>query len=308
MSLLAACLTASATHGNAAVAPESVSASAVFSAEQLGETLIPERSTEFSRTWLQPNGDLRVETFAIPINYKDTSGAWVPIDNTLVDSARPGIAVENESNSLQVRLPEDAGAKDVRVVADGNWVSFRMRGLDGRPVADGPTAVYDDVSAADEVRYSMVGTALKEEIVLAEPPSSDVSFTFDVSASAGQVAILTEDGAIEFTDVAGHTTFSVPAPVMFDSAPDSAYSDRVAYQLEPNGSESWVLTVRPDTSWLQDEGRVYPVIVDPTVTDGEVVRDCWLNQNEPTASHCGTGSAVLKVGSTAGKERVKNSV
>ncbi|HSH61874.1 MAG TPA: hypothetical protein VK988_19945, partial [Acidimicrobiales bacterium] len=79
--------------------------------------------TQTSRTFATPDGSMETELSQASLHYADASGAWQPIDNTLVASEDPGYAVRNRANRLQVRLPADVGSAPVRVGEGPRWVS-----------------------------------------------------------------------------------------------------------------------------------------------------------------------------------------
>lgn len=261
------------------------------------EVLLPERATESSNTWLQPDGSLRTEVFPTAVNYETSGGAFEPIENELVDSAAPGVAVENAANDYTATLPQDAGSRDVRFGIEGRWVSFRMAGLDGAPVVEGTQATYTNAGDASEVVYEATSVGLKESIVLDVAPSEPVTYEFDLGVSQGLVPTLTPTGAVEVRDGGGEMVFMLPAPFMVDAAtPEPAYSTAVSFALTGSAAAGWKLTVTPDQGWLSDPSRVFPVVIDPTVTDTEVVTDCYLNKTAASTSYCAATNNYLKVG------------
>ena len=260
-------------------------------------------STATSNTFLLPNGSHRLEVAMAPVNYRDESGGWQPIDNTLVDAPGSTYAVENAANDFTASIPADASASPVRVEAGGAWVTMQMQGADAAPVVDGATARFDEVDGADSVTYEATGSGLKESITLDSPPAlGSASYVYAVEASAGITAVLTAAGALEFRDPQGEVRFEVPVGSMSDSAvPEPAYSDAVGYDLAPV-SGGWELTVTPDAGWLADPARVYPVVIDPTVNTKDAT-DCWAEQANPTTSHCGSNTPYIKVGKTGPNEK-----
>lgn len=268
--------------------------------------LLEERTTATSSTWVQPDGSLRTEMFTTPVNFEDAQGDWHPIENDLVPSSAPGVAVENAANDYSVRLPDDAGTKAVRFVSDGSWVSFRMEGLDGSPAVDGAEATYTDLPNASEVVYEATSLGLKESIVLDQAPAMAPTYSFTLQLSEGLQPELDPSGALIARAQDGSVVFTLPAPFMFDSAtPEPARSMEVSYGLAPapQGVTGWRLTVTPNQGWLTSPDRVYPIVIDPTVTTQNVVRDCWINESSPTSSYCGAGADWLKVGHTGSAAR-----
>src|SRR5207302_10250313 len=49
------------------------------------------------------------------VNFQDATGAWQPIDNTLVPTALTGFAYQNKANRYRAYLPADIAAQAVRV-------------------------------------------------------------------------------------------------------------------------------------------------------------------------------------------------
>lgn len=60
-----------------------------------GSREIVSMRTQSSRTYAE-DGHFRLQVFPGSINYKDASGSWQPIENTLVPSSVSGYAYENK--------------------------------------------------------------------------------------------------------------------------------------------------------------------------------------------------------------------
>ena len=82
----------------------------------------------------------------------------------------------------------------------------------------------------------------------------------------GMSAELNENGDVNiYNEDTGEIEYTIPAPVVFDSADAHAPKDAASYTLEVSGKK-YTLTVTVDASWMNAEERVYPVTVDPTVS------------------------------------------
>lgn len=255
---------------------------------------VPELSTENSNTVREPDGSYSTEISAGPVNYEDDTGAWVPISNELVEAPGAAYAVENESNSYSVLIPENPATTPVKFEEDGAWVTMKMLGADDAgPDVDGSEATFEDVADADEVRYEATDTGVKETIVLSSAPATPPTFGYLLRVSPGITPVLTSRQTVEFRDGAGGVRFQIPAGFMYDSAlPEPVMSRDVTYTLAPSGS-SWRFTVIPSQSWLTDPARVYPVMIDPTV-DKIVQKSCWMQEEQANTTHC--GEWIVKVG------------
>ena len=286
--------------------PAGVSANVIaFSAAEPDEREpgpVPELTTENSTVVRNQDGTYTAEISSGPVNYQDQSGEWEPISNELVDAPGTTYAVQNEANDYTVSIPENPAVTPVRFETGGDWVTMKLASSDDvEPDVSGTEAVFDDLTpAADEVTYEATDTGVKETIQIDGAPTSSVSYSYNLTVSAGITPVLTDQGVVEFRDEKGETKFLIPRGSMSDSRqPDSAFSDAVGYRLQKT-SAGWRFTITPSLEWLVDPGRVYPVSIDPTV-DKQVQKDCFLQQEAPGTTHC--GEQIMKVGATNNFDR-----
>ena len=77
-------------------------------------------------------------------------------------------------------------------------------------------------------------------------------------------------GGFSIVDANGEPRFVIPTPIMWDSSGATGVRESetavVATTVQPYGSD-WLLTMRPDFAWLTAPERVYPVTVDPLLTN-----------------------------------------
>ncbi|GEM_PF-6756930 len=125
---------------------------------------------------------------------------------------------------------------------------------------------YRDLGDEIDLRYSLQGTQLKEEIILKKAPS-DNRFTFTIQSADLQASLL-QDGSVSFTDDTGKEQIRMAAPFMYDAAGNFSDSIEVSLNAAEGGLYFYELTV--DRSWLSDASRVYPVIIDPPLQTGDV--------------------------------------
>ena len=112
--------------------------------------------TRNSRTYQTADGRGRVARFsATPINFKDASGDWQPIDNSLT---RNGANLTNGDNRYDLDLPSRLTAGDpVTVSEGGDQVSFALQGADATATAKANEATFAD--AIDGRRCRLFGPA-----------------------------------------------------------------------------------------------------------------------------------------------------
>lgn len=253
---------------------------------------LPDRRTATSNTFLLSDGQLETRLYEVPVNYRDEEGDWKPIGEELTEL--PSGAVTNGANSFDVHLPEDVDQAPVRIdLGDGRWISQQPLNTSTQPVdLMGGVAEYEGAGTSAGIEFTGLTYGLKENIVL-DGPSAASTYRYAVDASAGISPELTEEGSIEFRDAEGALVGLMPAPVMADSASEPAVSSAVHYTLAPGDSGGWLLSVEADPEWLSDPARVWPAMIDPTVTVDKPALDCII-ANHYEGQMCGaTGQAYL---------------
>jgi hypothetical protein len=250
------------------------------------------------------DGRVQAEISGAPVNYRDGQGVFRPIDTTVGDTSRSGFVKGNASNAF-TSLFGDSTDRLVRFEADGRHVELGLAGP-ARPVepdVEGSRVAYAGVAGGGDLVYEVSPRELREKIVLAGPPAGGFAVEFTVR-TGGVVAVARADGSIGFVPTAGgEPVFVIPAPYMYDSAPDPGspvgvgFSDRVSQTVRQRGSSATVRIVA-DAGWLADPARVYPVTIDPTIrivpvpTDAQDVQiysgDTGRNYNDTYQLKVGT--------------------
>lgn len=239
------------------------------------------RRTELSNTY-DLGGDGRfTEVSLAPLNMR-VDGAWVPIETSVSGVGFWSFlgfgAAEVEQHPLAPEFKETASDAGVfSIDASGQRVSFTLEDAQGAKLqrdlnpfgGDDNRVEYPDVFPGTDLVYEVERAEVKELLRLREAPGAEDRTSWSWIVSAGElVPVVSELGAVEFQDAAGEPAFVVPAPQMWDSAGvggESANATRsVELEVEPAGGGEWRLTLSASRSWLNDEDRVYPVMVDPT--------------------------------------------
>lgn len=124
---------------------------------------------------------------------------------------------------------------------------------------------YKNAFGGETLRYENYGNTVKESIVI-PAPQEDYSFSFRIE-TAGLKAELCKNGIVTFATDSGEIVYYIPAPYLIDA--DNAISFDAEYILE--GSDGfYTLTVTADSAWMNDKDRAFPVVLDPTITEGNL--------------------------------------
>jgi RHS repeat-associated protein len=248
--------------------------------------------TRTSDTYQTPSGAYQTVVSAGSMNYQDASGAWQPIDDTLVPSAVAGYAYQNKANAYTVLLPASLGGAPVKVTAGSQWVSYSLAGASGPGTVSGATDTFTSVLPGVNLSYTAEPDQVKEAITLTGP-AAPVRFSFHVQMSPGLSAQATA-GGVSFSDSSGHTVLQVPAPVVVDASGSDAASSAAVSLASTSVAGGLTVTVAVDPAWLAAAGRVWPVTIDPS-TVLNPSQDCAISEATPTTSYC--TSPTMTVGS-----------
>lgn len=248
------------------------------------------KRTATSDTFLLPGGARETRIYENPVNYRDAGGEWKPIEEELEEVGNG--ALSNGANGFDVTLPQRLGAAPVRVSANGKWLAVELIGQEteaARP--EGNSAGYESSGGGTDFDLTSLANGIKDEIEIADP-SQPNNFAFELSASSGLAPSISEDGAVEFRDPTGDTTFTLPAPTVTDSSPGATPAPgAVHYELESVAAGAWRLIVAVDPEWLSRPAMRWPAHIDPTVTVQGAALDCTYEGLEPGSGSwhgCGT--------------------
>jgi large repetitive protein len=234
-----------------------------------GESRLVERS-EFSDVFENPDGTRTAELSPQPRNVRGADGAWVPVVTRLEADGRGGFHAP-----VHPLRPQFAGRADapglVRVAGrERGSLTMRMAGavaVGGR--ARGEEMRYPSARAGVDLVYEVLPGEVKETLVVANRAAAgEGSWRFDVQTE-GLVPRSEPDGSVTFRSADGEVQLTVPPVVAWDSSGVAGQSEPSmaggSLQVAPSGN-GWSLTVGVDRTWLDDPARVWPVMVDPSIT------------------------------------------
>ncbi|MBW4033461.1 MAG: hypothetical protein HIU88_12500 [Acidobacteria bacterium] len=217
-------------------------------------------------------------TSLFPVNVK-SGGKWVPADFSLKDDGKSGLT--SSLSPLSPKLAAKASdSKLLQVSRDGHTVSFKLEGATGaglqHPVVPllnigADQAHYKSVFPNTDLAYQVDKGGVKESVVIRSADAAKPEYVWTVTAP-GLTPVKSEFGALEFRDGSGKVVFTMPIPLMWDSSGKDGQSQaamaNVPYTVEKVNSSQYRLTFTPDSYWLHDTSRVYPVVLDPSISPG----------------------------------------
>ena len=254
--------------------------------------------TENSQTYQLANGQYRCDVYANDVFYRDESGKLVAIDNTLTEAvAGPGYRFTNIANqwhasfastlgdATAIKLDKDGAtltfglleAKSTAVVSRAGVLAQSQLDVDQEVATDGRAVVYRDVLEGVDVAYTVLTSALKEDLILRDKTAPS---TFTFALTLENLKPLVDGGNISFVDSTGKEVLSVLPAYMDDAR--GKHSEKVTYSLERT-STGYNLIVSADPSFLSAPDTVYPVVIDPSfdTTGSAYTFDTWISEEYP---------------------------
>lgn len=261
--------------------------------------------TQNSKTYLKSDGSMTGIISSEALHFKE-GNEWKEIDNTLSETEN---GYKNTAGELNITLPNELDTAGAVTVSNSEYsISFSPVGIiksasgkvknisqkadkskykDMTPAEiteKSPTSgsmTYSGVYENSDIHYDVQSNKLKESIILDKKPNKHLKYTYTVTAK-GLSAELLDNNVIEFFTGEGKTrevVFTMPAPFMFDSENVTSYDITVNLEKESDGI--YTLTYTPNTDWLRDKERAYPVTIDPTVITGNATEDTYTSSYDP---------------------------
>src|SRR5262249_7221802 len=151
-----------------------------------GGELVTRRS-EFCRGYQLSDGRRQTVISAAPVNYRDASGRWQPIDTTGRPSTRPGFAYGDTSDAVRSFFGTHPGRRVRFEAPGGGWLEMSLDGAHaGSPRTARNTVSYPGVERAASLEYQVTPNALNESIILASP-SAPATYSYTVTVGGGLV-------------------------------------------------------------------------------------------------------------------------
>ncbi|MFI9382107.1 PA14 domain-containing protein [Kutzneria sp. NPDC052558] len=265
-----------------------------------GSHFDPQRSkvisrSMFSEEYLNPDGTHSVRQSTAPLNAKDTSGQWQPVDTNLqIDGGSKRASAKRQPlNPSLAQRADDPAVVSVQI--DDKKASLALdNAAPATAKVTGDKASYENVAPDTNLDYEVTAGALKETILL-KRPSVTSSWRFKLNTQ-GLTPQLSSD-SVQLKDSSGNVVLVLPPIQTWDSAgADTTAPAQTGgtYALD-HAADGWWLTVSVDPVWLHDAKRVYPVHVDPTFTYG--VNESHVYRTDGyTCDNCG-----LQIGNSLNK-------
>lgn len=246
------------------------------------KTELKSKRTRYSTRYINPDGSFTEEIFLEPFFYQDPSDKrWKEIDNNLKGSSKRAGKKENTANDFKAIFTEESDENEIAAVEkDGRSISFipvgakkKIKGL-----SKNNEILYKGIYESTDIRYEVKGTRVKEDIILHQYSGIN-TFSFELKLKG--YTVTEENGLILFINNKGEKEWYLEKPFMMDA--NEKYSDDVKLVLRKEQSKTFV-DVIASKEFLESPDTKYPVTIDPTINNWDIMIDSFVSSFYPTSS------------------------
>lgn len=258
------------------------------------------------------DGSFVAAQYDSPIHYVNSEGEWVEYDNSLSEieateeqtalfgetelyttgneTKNVVFAPKSNSNTLVSYEAKDypislnyQSAKKSYVKVDKK--ELNLKGNDAYLALPdiSQEVIYEDVFNDVDLQYIVTPSELKENIIL---KSNEAENEFTVNYNIGELtAEIVDSQTINLKNNDDAIIYTISAPYMYDS--NGAISEDVTLTVDKNKNGKLRINISVDSEWLQNEERVYPVVIDPTIeteTTKEAIDSVFVAKNSSYAN------------------------
>jgi len=235
------------------------------------------RRTLHGKVFGLDDGSLQVELYGRPIHYRDADNLWQDIDLTAVDDVSvPEFDAVYKECYTPVRFSKSSKRPWRLRFSQDQWIIYRAcDGQNSHAIISGPIVLYADAWDSADLRYTVLGHGVKEEIILKGPPAP-TSYAFDVETHGVD---LQSDGAGSYQIIGsgGGIVAILPAPSVRDAV-GAVGATQLTWDINTKR-----LTIAVDPLWLMSPARIWPVVLDPTTIQPNAAdgKDTYVGEGIP---------------------------
>ena len=196
----------------------------------------------------------------VPNKYTDKNGKEKEIDLNIKEKV---FSYENNTNSVNVKFAKRfSEKKGVSVSLPNSEYEFSLIPVEGdysKEVVKDNAILYNNVFENIDVQYTLTELGYKEDIILRAPTKVEVyKYYLDFEGKIKQA-----EDAVLLYDEQDNLLYTLNAPVMMDA--NEQTNNEIELSLSKEDGRN-IISITPNKEWLDAKERVYPVVIDPSVT------------------------------------------
>lgn len=258
------------------------------------EIEILEKRGKREKHFLRKNGEIIAKMYSDDIHFMK-NGIYEEIDNTLLDKNEFYI---NKNNDYKVYFPKNTKNYIMKFERDNNYIEFYLKNCNDTIITKledsnklQSSIKYENVLKDITLEYLICPTKVKENIILKNKNCDLNNIKYFLKTNL-ELKLQDNKSVIAIKDE--QAIFTLDVPYMFDS--NNSINNNVLYNLVKVDT-GYDLDIILDNNWLDNPNTLYPVTVDPTITNnnqGGNVYDTYIYPNDASIDR--NSQDILKVG------------
>ncbi|MDD2378140.1 MAG: hypothetical protein PHE05_04855, partial [Bacilli bacterium] len=255
---------------------------------------VEEKRTENEKHFKMSDGSIMAAMYSEKIHYLE-NGKYEEVDNELIElngrytpkKGNPNISLSkdnNSTNTLEIKNKDKKlklGLKKTKsikasIYSEKEVTSTSIFDLDLKNYNDKKMELnkgknklkYEEVTDGIDLVYEVESDKIKEYIIIKTKEALQSVFEYNIDTDELDVVQVEKNYIVLKDPKTKEELFHITSPYMYDDKGE--FSDGLSISIENN-----TLKLELDKEWLEDEKRVYPITVDPTVNTTTVQWDIW---------------------------------
>jgi YD repeat-containing protein len=249
--------------------------------------LIEER-TAVSKTFDNLDGTYSTEITQSPQHFQDKEGNWKEIKNELVPGEKG--KYQNKENSFVVEFDKKSTDQSKGVqISEGDYkVDLNLVEMEttkkettepSEGIVEDNQITYKEIFNGVSAVYTVGENYVKEDIVLHAIPENGIPEKFTYQLDLQGLAYEEIGDNIYLQDAGtGENLYIIDAPYMYDSYMPEDFASVKEIKSIPEEAKSYDIQIDtreengqlfidliPDSNWINDGSRVYPIVIDPMI-------------------------------------------
>ncbi len=244
---------------------------------------IKEKRKLREKHYLKSDGTFLAEVYNHDVHYLN-NGKYEEIDNTLVKEKDYYV---NKNNAFQTYFND----KLIKIKKDGYYLSMYLKEMEvKKPKKYKSEIIYENILESVDLKYELLNNKIKEFIILKDKNNIPNKFTFIIDTN---LELEHSNQTIKVKNN-NEVLFEMDKLYMFDS--NNIINNNVYYELK-KGNNNYVVDIILDKNWLDKEDTLYPVTIDPTITNKLEANNVYDTYIYPGDTNIDRNSQdILKIG------------
>lgn len=162
---------------------------------------------------------------------------------------------KNPSLSSNISL-NNSSQPQIKLASSGLDTTITMNSTASEVIEKDNQTVFKNIAPHTDAVYQKIDNGIKEDIILFQKPDTPPIYQYILSSKELRPYFF--EGQYYFFDKNGRSQLTIPKPFMIDQ--NNARSEAIKITINSN-----ILTIIPDSNWLSDPQRQYPITIDPSV-------------------------------------------